>query len=464
MTREDDGTTPVTKVKARTDLPGARDEASGASSVIWQYIVSWALGLGFIWWVLAALRLGGRFTIRRRRSPLAPASLIPLFLGLVLLGSLFANLLAGNVQFVRIPGALYAAIVWLCIFVVFESLNRGGLPIHRAVMTGLMWIATVQGGVTAVAILLHPSPLSSIQLPIARILGGENFRAAPWGTANLAYDDYFGGAVIRSAGLMGYAAWAGGFACLMLLALVGYRASLIDRKFLWWSALTGSIVTLQASYSRVSVALLAIGLAAMLFAKLLKSLLGRYAVAFWIPATAATLLTVAATFPFRQFLSDQDALRPGSSDSRFASYLSGIDVAFGHGLFPALVGNGAKPALDEGGFGAGSESTYVSLLVRGGLLALLLFCLFLSREFISRVRSHDVVGAILVSTLAVHAAVEDLDLGTLTLLVALVSLAPRRSELRSPAAARVMGKLRRSGRYIQERRHTSPARDQVGES
>jgi hypothetical protein len=134
------------------------------------------------------------------------------------------------------------------------------------------------------------------------------------------------------------------------------------------------------------------------------------------------------------YATQQDQLRPGSSIARSESYLTGVAISLERGPIVFLAGSGVKPRKEGSAYGAGSESTYISLFVRGGAVAVAAFLTFLVLSLRRAIQEKDLTAVALVVGLAVHAAVEDLDVGTLTLLFGMVQVA--RLPTLSPAARR----------------------------
>ena len=385
----------------------------------------WALGGGFLWWLVVPFLtlLGGKQGINSRAE-----ARLPIFLGLWLLLVLLGSAAAGEVSANRISGAAYGGLVWITAGIMSHALRKLTPERNQQFIRGIIFIGALQGLLSLVAVRLHASPLSLIALPLSRFLGDQAGGVGVWATSRLAYTDYFGGGVVRSSGMMATAAWSGGFACLVLILLLLGRKNLLagGMSKLWWAVAVGlNLCSLTFSYSRFSWAILAVTVAVYLSYRALSVVQGGPLLAglFWFCAGAVAFLLL----PWQSFLLEQDSLRPGSSGTRFTSYGEGFDAATGEGLLTFLAGNGAKPYLEELGRGAGSESTYVSLLVRGGVVAVVLFVAFIMARLASTYRARDWAGFALVAALAVHGVVEDLDVGTLTLLLALIE--PARAAL-----------------------------------
>jgi hypothetical protein len=156
----------------------------------------------------------------------------------------------------------------------------------------------------------------------------------------------------------------------------------------------------------------------------------------------AGVVIVAAVFfmfaflPWQGFLEDQDSLRPGSSTTRFGSYLGGIQYATSQGPLVFLAGSGAKPPAADEMLAVGSESSWVGLLVRGGLVCVALLATFLVVRAVKAIRERDWVSLSLIFALTVRAVMEDIDLGTLTMVVAIVAVSSWRTTEPARSAGR----------------------------
>jgi hypothetical protein len=368
------------------------------------------------------------------------------FLGVWLLLILGVFTLTGEVGAGRFSGAAYGALVWIGAAIMLHVLRKLSPERNLQFVRGIIFIGSLQGLFSAVAVAAHPSPLSLIALPASRVMSDSSGGISAWLTARLAYTDYFGGGIVRSSGMMATAAWSGGFACLVLILLILGRKNLRNAgmsRFRWVIAVVLNLCSLTFSYSRVSWAILILTIAVYAVYCVCSPLIGGPALAGIV--VSATLLVSMLTLPWQGLLLDQDSLRPGSSGTRFTSYGEGFDVAAGNGFFVLLAGNGAKPFIEALGRGAGSESTYVSMLVRGGIVAVVLFSLFVMVRIVRTYRMRDWTGLALVVAIAIHGVVEDLDVGTLTLLMVLIE--PARVRLSRAGITQSMEKPKRITPY-----------------
>ena len=177
------------------------------------------------------------------------------------------------------------------------------------------------------------------------------------------------------------------------------------------------------SYARASyaIAVTALGLYAV-FA--FASRFGRRGIVWAAASLGGVGVLVLLFVPWIEFLSKQDDLRPGSSRIRLLSYQLALEHATSNGPFVFIAGAGAKPYVEQLGFGAGSESTLFSLVVRGGVIGITLFLAFIFARLVRAYGDRDWALMILVGAVAAHALVEDLDTGALTLVFLLLSMNP----------------------------------------
>lgn len=390
--------------------------------VVPSFVLFWVMGLGFLWWLVVPLLLLLSTIRQGERTKPAYEAMVLGIIALWLTMTIFAGLMTGEIPFSRVPGAAFAIIVWSAASLLFQALQRLTPEQNFHFIRGLIFTGAMQGFLTFVAVSLHPSPLSSIRFASASLIGNSSGGVTPWTVANLAYTDYFGGGIVRSSGLMATAAWSGGFACLVLILLLAARKQLLEAglKRRWWLVAAAlNLASLYYSYSRVSWAILILVVAGFFFFRwMTRAAPG----GFWFASTLSLIGGAVALIllPWQEFILEQDSLRPGSSQTRRSSYVEGFEAAGDEGPIAFFAGAGVKPFIEGLDRGAGSESTYLSLLVRGGLVALVLLTMFFVGRLTRARTSFDGVSAALLVALAIHAVVEDLDVGTLTLLLVLI--------------------------------------------
>lgn len=389
----------------------------------------WFFGLGFLWWPLIAFNELVRGRPRHRGST---GAVLFVVLATVLGISLLANLIGGSVAFGRVPGAALAVVIWISVAALAVRWNVPGA--RPRLMLALGSIGALQGAMSLVAALLHPSRLSIVPSVLGSLAGGssDDTGVATWLTLNLAYDDFFGeNPIVRSAGMMGSAAWAGGFSALALVGLAVHAGPVVHlvggRRWVLVVLFTLNSASVFLSYTRLTWILAVIGLVAVLVARLARRGLGPHSHFVIIPGIlmAIVIAIVAPPLDVTGLLTELDELRPDSSVSRLTSYAVGIDMATGGDIATQAFGFGAKPEVLGLPYGVGSESTFVSLLLRGGALGLMAFVASLVALLVACVLRGDWGGGLILVLLVAHSVVEDIDVGTLTpLFLVLVIAAP----------------------------------------
>lgn len=425
----------------------------------------WLIGIGFLWWpLIAVLELQRQTTLHTRGSTVPRLIRV---LALVLTISLLANIAGGGVTFGRAAGAVLAILIWASVAIVAV---RWSVPGARPYLVlGLGVIGGIQGILSGIAALLHPSPMSVFPSLVGEVAGqglGDSGLSA-WLMHDLAYDDFFGfDEVVRSAGMMASAAWSGGFAGLAAVALAACAGPIIrlvgGRRWVWVALLLLNLVSVFLSYTRLTWGLTALGLVAVLLGGVSRLILGDRAYLMLVPGILLAVATflVAPPLDASLVLTDLDELRPDSSAARLTSYTLGIEMTTGGDPSTQLFGFGAKPVVASLPYGVGSESTYVSVLVRGGAVALLVLITALLLALKLCIQRADWEGGLLLVLLAAHSAVEDLDVGTLTPLVLVALLAPPAG--RSALRDRASGDGRPRGHDV-PRYRTRPVRQSRGD-
>lgn len=381
----------------------------------------WLLGLGMAW--IAIVPLAFLFIARRSLSEYRRSSNDTLLLLAIILAlSLAVSFIRGEAQLERILGAVFAIFAWLGVWSFSQLFQRASEKNQVQLTTGLLFVIIAQGLLTVIAVIFHSSPLSRLSLPATWFTDIQQVDV--WATPALASEAWFGAPVIRSNGLMGASAWTGGFAAIaLILIILNYprlRQAGLRHAFLIASICFG-LVSLCFSLSRLSYAL-ALGVIAVgLLYRLGARLLPKYG-----PILISVLLGVGACLALflidvQSILAAQNSLRPGSSKARLSSYAEGFDTFMNSDFLTKAIGYGFKPLFADQDRGVGSESTYISLLVRGGLVGVLLFVAFLLGRIIKAARAGDWPALATLLATAAHAAAADLDVGTLTVLFCLMS-------------------------------------------
>lgn len=334
--------------------------------------------------------------------------------------------LMGETQAGRFTGAAFSVLSWVGTWATYRLFKDGDDQRRGALLRGLMFLFAVQGPLIGCAVLAHPSFLSSLELPLSFVLDSSSI--GQWATPSLSSLGWFGESQVpRSNGIMGASAWSGGFGALGLVFVVcGWRAmrALGVGRVLLSLAMAGAAIALIFSLSRLSYAIVCIFiLIAGVFGlaqRFIRRMPQLWAVVFLM--VSAVVSAVVVDVP--ALLAQQDALRPGSSASRFSSYLEGVTAVLSEGPLGVLFGFGFKPYLERQDRGIGSESTYISLFVRGGIIVVLIFLAFFVWRFVESARARDWPSTLVLPAVAIHAASADLDVGTLTMVMAVLVLAP----------------------------------------
>ncbi|MGY1681909.1 O-antigen ligase family protein [Geodermatophilus sp. SYSU D01176] len=373
--------------------------------VVLAYAPLWLLGAGFLWWPWVLVRLLLR--LRRDHRPPLLLSAVPVFLGLSLVLALPSGPAAG-----RVLGAVLNLTIWIALALYVAG--RPGRAELEGVGRGLVDLALVQGVLTLLAWAAYPR-FQDIRLPLDHVLPArlaEDPSISAFTTTHLAFLDYFGAPVVRSAGILGNPTWSGSLAALgILLLLVGVRY--VPRGGAVGSVLTAGCVavlvpSLVLAYSRNTVLALVLALAAAAVVALRRrigpALFGA------VVCLALTVLVVALLLvPVGSLVSDLNGARAGSAETRgdiYAVTWERITAA------PTpFLGSGIKERAPGLVASLGSHSTYLGLVYRGGFLAAALFLAALAAAGLRAWRDRDgPVLALLVFT-AVWSVAEDFDVG-----------------------------------------------------
>lgn len=386
--------------------------------VVPSFALFWAVGLGFAWWIVVPPLIWVNHCLRHRTIPVPAGTAILWSLGGWLLLSLAIGVTDGTTELAGASGAVYAVGVWISAGMLFAVMRNVSTAHLLQMLRGLVVLVAVQGAITTLAVLAWPSPLDTVRFLSDEPLGGFG-SLGTWTRAHLAYPAYFGGFTVRSAGMMGAAAWTGGFVAIALLVMLVNRKNLLAagmRPAFFWLAFALGGASLYFSYSRLSIALALAAGGYLVLRDVMRRLFSRTGSALVMITAVLGFAIVLAYLPWQDYLNEQDSLRPGSSLTRALSYSSAVDAIAQAGGGSVLMGLGDKPPLAGASFGVGSESTYFSLLVRGGLIAVALFVTFLAMRLREAARLRDFGTATIILVTAVHAIAADFDTGTLTLL------------------------------------------------
>jgi hypothetical protein len=229
----------------------------------------------------------------------------------------------------------------------------------------------------------------------------------------LAYPDYFGHAVLRTAGLFGNATWAGGFAGLglILLLFAGDRLGrFIRRAPIRLLSVVVCAHTLYVAYARVSVVavfLAILGVAAVRHRRLLpaRTVLGAGCLLL------AAFIVISPAVPLRDWIRKGDEPRQGSLKTRSEIYGTTVHRVENSSL--PLIGAGIKERESGLVASVGSHSTYLGLAYRGGILCALSYAFFLLTLLARSWRQHAPLAFGMTVYVLVWCATEDIDAGNL---------------------------------------------------
>ncbi|MQA33379.1 O-antigen ligase family protein [Modestobacter roseus] len=393
------------------------------------YAGLWLLGAGFLWWPWLLVRL-----LRRVRSAERPPLLlagVASCLGLSLLLALVQAPPAG-----RVLGAVLNLVVWVCLVLLVAA--RPSRPELAEAAAGLVGLALVQGVLTALAWAVYPRA-QDLVLPLGRLLPDAVLAdpsIAAFARTHLAFPDYFAMPVIRSAGILGNPTWGGSLAALGILLLLVDPFRRRRRSARTW-LLTGAgvlvlVPSLVLSYSRNTVLALVVALAAagVVALRHRMSAPGFYAAVSLATAAAGAVLVA---LPLPALIASLNGTRAGSAETRGEIYRITLDRVLAAPT--PLLGSGVKERVPGLVASLGSHSTYLGLLYRGGLVALVLLLVVLAAASWAAWRRRDGWALALVVFVAVWSVAEDLDVGHFVPLALALALASLRSPAPSPREA-----------------------------
>lgn len=391
------------------------------------YALFWAVGAAFAWWPWILVRL----LFERRPRRVAPAALVGVCLCLTV-SLLFAA------AFSPPPGRVLGALANLAVWVTVLGLIRRKWTSAEVegLAKGIIDLALIQAVLVLLAQLAYPTWGNS-PLPLSYLLP-ESLRSDPSLAAStstrLAFLDYFGQPVVRTSGIFGYPTWAGAVAalgCVLLLfgpAVPGWAGRTRLRRAVLATLIASTVFF---SYSRVdAVALVAVSL--MIVAMRARSRLPPWA---W---AASLCVLMGCTIVGVSFVSIGDAAstvnsrRVGSLESRVAIYEPTIR-AIARAPTP-LIGAGVKSRQSGLLASVGSHSSYLGLAYRGGIVAAILFVVFLLQVLVRAIRAKAEVAVGLTLFVLIWCLNEDFDTGHLVPLA--LPLASELARLNRDSSAR----------------------------
>jgi hypothetical protein len=370
------------------------------------YALLWALGGAFLWWPWTMARAAVAAP-HGERPPVA----LTVTTGLLALSLTLAAIFRPDPF--RVVAAVANLTVWVTLLL--WSAHRPSSSDVDGLLRGILDLAVIQAVLALAAFTIYPT-LSGFELPLARVLP-DSVRAEPnvaaLSTVRLAYPDYFGGDVLRTAGLFGNATWAGGLAGLGLLIVVFGAERLspaMQRPPVRAVVAVLCAVSLYLSYARVDV-LAVIAAAMAIWAVRKKHLLSLRVCLGSACLVLAALIALSPEVPVQRWIDKLNEPRRGSLESRSEIYRRTIERT-AEAPVP-LVGAGIKERETGLVASVGSHSTYLGLAYRGGLLAAVTFLVFLGALLHRAWRRVGTMAAGLTVFIVVWCATDDLDAGNL---------------------------------------------------
>jgi hypothetical protein len=382
-----------------------------SAGFIRSYALYWVLGLGFLWWPMLLLRA------LRGRTRGTAAQLLPSAVVVCLSLSLLWAAVAGA-ELSRVISASYNLSIWVALAV----LTTVRIDV-RALLRGIAQLAGIQSVAVLAAMAVHPA-LDGFALPSSYVLPAtlaQDPSFVSFTTVRLVIEDYFGGAVLRAAGLFGNSTWAGALSALGILATLHLlHRSQGAARILYSALLVLDGVVLYLSYSRNTWVALVAALMAMAVVTLARR---RQWFGLLVTATAGigALLYVLTSVDLVATFDEVNSMREGSLGSRTAIY-EATWRAILELPFP-LIGSGVKERMPGLVASLGTHSGFLGTLYRGGWLAVAAFAawliLLLWRAL--KVASPLAAGSVVLAT--IWFIFEDVDAGHLAPLAFVVAFA-----------------------------------------
>jgi hypothetical protein len=360
------------------------------------YLVFYFLGLGYLWCfffvAIAGPKHWKKLSLVNSKGALNYTSLGFFLLSLLLTSrSVLAVVFEQNALRTSL-GEIYSSLIWLFIGLFIRKLSLMNSSELLGILKGFYDLAKIQGIISLVAVLIHPSPISVFQTPLG-FLNPDTGSSSSWSTLSLAYSGWFGGEVIRSSGIMASAAWSAYFGMVVIFIRVFFNKQLRDivkYKFLDKIFFILLLVSQFTFYTRIPILLLLTALFYERFRNshiLIKVVSYSTALCFFL-----LIFLLSSAFERAQvFSSKLIILRRGSSSIRINSWNALRDILGDSDVTTRISGLGVKPKIfGENNFGLGSEGTFFSLLVRGGLISLVIFLLILMILTVKVARNNEI--------------------------------------------------------------------------
>lgn len=379
--------------------------AMRASAVVcFSYPVLWMLGLGGLFWPLLTVVSVG--VLVRRKIPFQSVPVLGVAACLVF--SLPIGLIVFGVEFGRILGLLANVTVWVGIASI-TTLVLTDEHLAKLVIRAVAVISAVQGALILIASVIYPA---SIGLPLLRGWGAAlPSGLRPFAAERLYYYDWLGEQAFRSAGIMANPTWAGAFGALAIFALIWNWHDTARWRWIGIAGAVGGVVAINFSLSRSVWGSLA--LAAMIYvAEWVRSRDRVWGLYVW---TAYLVSAITAAVVFRDeilgWFNGINSAREGSGQSRGAIYSTTIEYI--QQLTVPILGYGIKPQDENLVASVASHSTYLGIIFRGGILALVLLLVALSLYARTAWRSGNFLGVSVIVFVFSWLILEDFDPGHL---------------------------------------------------
>ena len=377
--------------------------------VLFAYPLFWMLSLVPIFWVIVLLVLVVQPKIQNENS--SSKLLIPIIL-LPIASIPIGIYLEGNIPWSRIVSSTGYAIVWICVYKIYQGIGNG--PDSKLV-NSFLFLVSAQGMITLTAIF---SPAVRYSLPVNSLdfLGSTGYG---FSGKYLYYTDWLDSTVSRSAGISGNPTWAGAVALggLVLAFTVLARNTSGSRK-LAKVAIPLTLLNVYLSQSRslwISLAIAAATSGYFIYRD--KDKLTGFFITVILTIISATFLILKYNSIIQVFIK-VDQSRVGSRYARADIYSATIEKI--QEIQIPVLGYGFKPTNELLVAAIGSHSTYLGLLFRGGVLCLLAYLLFVLSLSKSAISANSPISIFAIIFIGLWSILEDVDAGHFALILFLL--------------------------------------------
>ena len=368
------------------------------------YPFFWLFGIVPLFWPLLTLVI---FSQKRKEILSRNEKFIYILALLILISIPIGIEILGVSELSRIPSAVGNVLIWLSAGR-FLGNKEEMAQNSKQYSDSFLGIGIIQGVFTTAGFI---SPYLNQHLPI---FSGLTFGRGGYAyTQNkLYYQSWLGHEVARSAGLSGNPTWAGAIAfCILMISILILKKSLPGSRRLSFIAIPCCLVNIYLSQSRNLLFSAIIFFSVLILMNINQKLINFknwFLVCFLTVILPAIILQYKAAISFAVLINDQ---RLGSAATRGAIYNSTLDAL--SSIPFKMLGFGVKPLQSNLVAAIGSHSTYLGLLFKGGVFAVLLFVLLLWSLLINAWIRKSSVGVSVVFFLASWCIFEDFDAGHL---------------------------------------------------